>query len=257
MAIARRVTRGSGEKTQIREIRNSQLPQIGLLSNVDSNPVNINISNTNIISSRINSNQYPSLLGLNTTNTPSWGKGSITRGIGFSGNGNPISQTNTFKSGIGSINTTTISLINVDLGLNAYPASAIIMAYQAQWRIFNPSLFSVFNGFASGIQNNFDFIPEKAKNYWIYESSNEIKSPNFVKNTNSLYGLKTQTKTIDSLTSFGSLSINFNQSQIRISPSFDFIYSVNYFQPNWLCKTNIRFIFNIINSKINKFTQGV
>lgn len=254
----RTLTRGLTDRTISKNIRGVELPQKGLLSNVDSNPVNLTVNGSSIVSARVTSAVYPTILGRYTTANPSWTKGVRSRGIGFSGNLNPVQQTSSFKSSVGVTLTSTIALINANAGIDSFSAG-VVMTYNAQWRIYNPLRHVVFDGFNGGSQDTIsNILPESVKPYSIYETVNTIRSKNFIQSDSFWHGLKNGLVDRGYLTGLRtSMAFGFVQSQLRISNVADFIESANYFMPNSITRQNAKFVLDLTNSKISKYINGV
>lgn len=62
MVLARSITRGMGERTQAKELRNSKYPQLGLSSSITFDAVNTAVINSEIIGIRVNSFYKPCII---------------------------------------------------------------------------------------------------------------------------------------------------------------------------------------------------
>lgn len=62
MGLARRITRGGGERTAIKELRSSQYPQLGLSTSIIPDAVNTSVVGTEVIAIRVNSTYKPCII---------------------------------------------------------------------------------------------------------------------------------------------------------------------------------------------------
>lgn len=92
MVVARSLTRGVGERIQIRELRSSQYPQTGLRESIIPDAVNTSVVSTDVMAIRVNNHFEPSLINSwqaffnrvdNPLNIPFLGLSKGTNGYGL------------------------------------------------------------------------------------------------------------------------------------------------------------------------------
>lgn len=259
MGLARQRTRGSGERTILKEVRQVKIPQKGLKQATNFDAVNTTVVGSSITRIRINSHDYPSMLTNWTSLTPNtfnYLKGSRSRGAGMSAINSIVTQRSSLGRGSDTVFTSTIASINANIGTQPMILGIVGSGSFIARGHSLPNNYLQYDGFNGSILDSLVFPQlESTKNIGIYEIRNTKKSDSFFQSDSILYGIGGAVNR--GYLNIGAVRATFATSnslgQIRLLSPYELLQTANYSHIDSITSQNARFAMNLQKTKINNY----